>query len=154
MKTKTATLLLVLAGLLLAGARTFSAELVNADRNAKVALQAYDPVAFFTDSKATKGSPFISTTHGDYRYFFASEEHKAAFEKAPEKYLPAYGGYCAYGISVGKLFPVEIETWEIVDGRLLLQFNQSVKTKFAEHKAENLKNAEMNWPELVAKHSK
>jgi YHS domain-containing protein len=123
-------------------------ELVNADSHAKIALQGYDPVAFFTDGQPTKGSPLVSATHQGYSYLFASEAHKAEFEKHPEKYLPAYGGYCAFGVSKGKLFPVEIDTWEIVGGRLVLQYNQDVKKKFAADKEANLRKAEANWPKL------
>lgn len=121
---------------------------VNADTHAKVALQAYDPVAFFTDSKAMKGNPKYSATHDGYMYLFASEEHKKLFEQQPDKYLPAYGGYCAYAMSKGKFFPVDIETWEIVDGRLVLQFSSDVKKKFAEDKEANLHKADANWSKL------
>ncbi len=137
---------------LLAHARV--AEVVNADPHSHIALQAYDPVAFFTDGEPAKGSPFISAEHHGYTYLFASEEHKAAFERQPDKYLPAYGGFCAFGVSIGKFFPVEIDTWEIIDGRLVLQFSQDIKRMFAEDKAANLRKAEANWPQLVKKESR
>lgn len=125
----------------------------NADPYGKIALQAYDPVAFHTDGKALKGNPAILAEYAGYKFSFASEENKALFEKQPETYLPAFGGYCAFGISIGVLFPVEIETWEIVDGRLLLQYNLDIKKLFKEHQAENLQKARENWatmePELA-----
>lgn len=128
-----------------------AATLVNADSHSTIALQAYDPVAFFTDHRPVKGSPFISAEHEGHTYLFASEEHKAEFLRQPDRYLPAYGGYCAFGVSIGKLFPVEIDTWEIIDGRLTLQFSQDIKRMFAEDKAGNLRKAEANWPKLVAR---
>jgi YHS domain-containing protein len=140
----------LLAGLALATSITLAKDLVNADAASKTGLQGYDPVAFFTDAKATKGNPLIAGEHSGVTYLFASEEHKAKFLKSPAKYLPAYGGYCAYGVSIDRLFPVEIDTWEIVDGRLVLQYNQDIKRKFAEDKAANFKKAEANWPKLVA----
>jgi len=139
----------ILASLALATSITLAKDLVNADAASKTGLQGYDPVAFFTDGKATKGSPLIAGEHKGVAYLFASEEHKAEFLKSPAKYLPAYGGYCAYGVSINRLFPVEIDTWEIVDGRLVLQYNQDIKHKFAEEKAANFKKAEANWPKLV-----
>ena len=78
-----------------------------------------------------------------------NNRNRNTFAKDPEKYLPAYGGYCAYGVSIKKLFPVEIDTWEIVDGRLFLQYNQDVKRKFAQDKAANFTKADANWPKLV-----
>ena len=144
----------ILASLALATSITLAKELVNCDAATKTGLQGYDPVAFFADAKATKGNPLIAGEHMGVSYLFASEEHKAAFAKHPEMYLPAYGGYCAYGVSVNKLFPVEIDTWEIVDGRLILQYNQDVKRKFAQDKPANFKKAEANWPNLVERKGK
>lgn len=137
--------------LLLARSFTSAAEIVNADSRSKIALQAYDPVAFFTDGKPAKGNPSISTTHKEHTYLFATEEHKKEFQRNPDKYLPAYGGYCAYGVSLGYFFPVEIDTWEIVDGRLVLQFSKDIKKIFAADQMGNSKKAEANWPKLVEK---
>ncbi len=139
----------LLASLVIALNFVLAGDLVNADPHSKIALQGYDAVAFHTDGKATKGNPAIAAEYNGYKYFFANEENMALFEKQPETYLPAYGGYCAYGVSVGQLFPVEIDTWEIVDGRLVLQYSQDVKRNFAKHKKANFKKAEANWPKLV-----
>jgi len=65
-----------------------------------------------------------------------------------EKYLPAYGGYCAYGVTNNVLFPVKIDTWEIIDGRLVLQYSQDVKQKFGENKEENIQKAIGNWSKI------
>lgn len=123
-------------------------QVINTDPHGKIALQAYDPVAFHTAGKAIKGNPAILAECCGYKFAFASEENKAAFEEQSEKYLPAYGGYCAFGISIGVLFPVEIDTWEIIDGRLVLQYTQEVKQMFEEDKAENLRNANENWAKM------
>src|SRR5262249_31384724 len=120
-------ILSILASLALATSLLQAKDLINCDAANKIALQGYDPVAFFTDGNATKGSPFITGEHKGATYLFASEEHKAIFAKDPEKYVPAYGGYCAFGVSVNKLFPIKIETWEIVDGQLVLQYSKDVK---------------------------
>lgn len=143
------TISTILAILTLATTFATAKDLVNSDGASKTALQGYDAVAFFTDSKAVKGNPGIAAEHNGNTYLFASEEHKQEFTKNAEKYVPAYGGYCAYGVSINRLFPVEIDTWEIVDGRLILQYNQDIKRKFAEDKAANFKKAEVNWPKLV-----
>lgn len=123
---------------------------INADPHGKIALQAYDPVAFHTEGKAIKGNPAILAECCGYKFAFSSEENKAAFEEQSEKYLPAYGGYCAFGISIGVLFPVEIDTWEIIEGRLVLQYTQEVKQMFEENKAENLRKADENWAKMEA----
>jgi YHS domain-containing protein len=119
--------------------------LINADPHGKIALQGYDPVAFHARRMPAKGNPAISALHLGYKYLFTSEENKATFEAAPQKYLPAYGGYCAYGVSLGVLAPVEIDTWEIINGQLVLQFSQDFKQKFAENTEDNIRKADENW---------
>lgn len=123
---------------------------INADPLGKIALQGYDPVAFHTESKAVKGDPYIAAEYQDYKFLFASEDNKKTFEADAEKYMPAFGGYCAFGVSLGVFFPVEIDTWEIVDGRLVLQYNGAIKNKFEEDKGTNLQKAQENWSKVEA----
>ncbi len=122
--------------------------ILNADPFGKIALQGYDPVAFQTVGQPMKGNPTIMGEYGGYKFVFASKENKTLFEKEPEKYLPAFGGYCAFGVSIGVLFPVEINTWEIIDGRLVLQYNLEVKKMFEQEKAGNLQKAREKWAEM------
>src|SRR4051812_18817855 len=80
--------------------------LLNLDKPG-VAIQGYDPVAFFTDNRPVKGDPkFVSTQNGA-TYRFASPEHKALFDANPAKYEPTFGGYCAFGVSHNKLVDVD-----------------------------------------------
>jgi YHS domain-containing protein len=123
---------------------------INADPHGKITLQGYDPVAFHASGEALRGNPAIAAEYLGYKYLFASDANKALFELRPSKYLPAYGGYCAYGVSVNVLAPVEIDTWEIVDGRLVLQFSQEAKRMFGEHIDESTRSANANWSRLEA----
>lgn len=123
-------------------------QMINADPYGKVTLQGYDPVAFHALGSALRGNPMIVSEYGGYKYLFSSEEHKELFEKDTETYLPAYGGFCAFGVSLGVLFPVEIDTWEIIDGRLVLQFNDFFKQEFAKELNANIKKADENWIKL------
>jgi len=125
--------------------------IINADPYGKIALQGYDPVAFHTAGKAMKGNPVILAEYSGYKFAFSSEENKAAFEKQAQKFLPAFGGYCAFGVSIGVLFPVEIDTWEIIDGRLVLQYSSDVKRMFEEDKAANIRKANDNWAKMEPK---
>ena len=120
-------------------------QVVNADPHGRIALQGYDPVAFHTLGKAVKGKPDMVEEYRGYKYLFSSEENKASFQEEAERYLPAYGGYCAFGVSRGVLFPVEIETWEIIDGRLVLQYSMNVKQRFEEEREENIRKANESW---------
>lgn len=119
-----------------------------------VAIQGYDPVAFFTDNKPVKGDPKILAKRDGAIYYFVSKEHKDMFLKDPAKYEPVYGGYCAYGVSRDKLIEIDVDAYQIVDGRLYLQYSKGVREKFNADPKGNQAKAEANWPGLVEKHGK
>ena len=121
---------------------------VNVDGHG-VAIKGYDPVAFFTDHKAVKGDEKLHSNYQGATYDFASVEHKAAFDQDPAKYAPQFGGYCAYGVSQGHKAPIEPDAFQIVDGRLLLQYNAAVRDKFNQDQPGNLKKADGNWPAIA-----
>lgn len=127
--------------------------LLNLDKTG-VAIQGYDPVAFFTDGKPVKGNEKFPAKHNGAVYFFSSKEHKEMFAKDPKKYEPAFGGYCAYGVSRGKLVEVDVEAFQIVDDRLLLQYSKSVRGDFNKDAKGNLTKADQNWIGLVDKKGK
>lgn len=137
-----------LAGFLLTG--KLSAEALNLDKDG-VAIQGYDPVAFFTENKPVKGKPSISSKSGGATYHFASEENKKAFDAEPTKYIPQFGGYCAYGVSKGDLVKIEVDAFQVVNGRLLLQYDKKVREKFNKDQAGFLKKADANWPTVSKK---
>lgn len=128
-------------------------QLLNLDSKG-VAIQGYDPVAFFTQQKPVKGAPqFVSEFNGA-KYWFGSAEDKATFDKEPSKYEPQFGGYCAYGVSRGSRAPVKIEAWQIVNGRLLMQYDLDIKSEFNKDQQGTLKKADQNWPSLLDKYGK
>lgn len=127
--------------------------LVNVDKTG-LGIQGYDPVAFFTDHKPVKGEPTLRSQFNGVTYQFATAEHKALFDQEPAKYEPAFGGYCAYGVSKGATAPIEVDAFQIVDGRLLMQYDKGVRDTFAKDPAGYLKKAENNWPGLVEKKGK
>ena len=127
--------------------------LLNLD-NSGVAIQGYDPVAFFTDGKPVKGKPEFVAKHDGATYQFASKEHRDLFTMDPVKYEPQFGGYCAYGVSRNKLAPVDIEAFQIVDGKLLMQYSKGIRDDFNKDTEGNLSKANTNWPGLVDKKGK
>jgi len=151
---KMKTLIKALAATLFLSASVFAGELVNVSGASRTALGGYDPVAFFTDSKPVNGSPSITASHQGATYFFASEEHKKLFSENPDHYAPQFGGYCAYGVGLDKLFPVDIKTWQIRDGKLYLNLNSDVLKKFNADFDGNVAKADKNWLGLVQQHGK
>jgi YHS domain-containing protein len=149
---KTYILALVLAGLALP-ALAQNKTLLNLDR-AGVAIQGYDPVAFFTEHQPVKGRPEFVAKRDGAIYFFASKANRDLFLKAPAQYEPAYGGWCAYGVSRNRLVEIDVDAFQVVDGRLLLQYSKSVREDFNKDTKGNLAKAEANWPGLVMKKGK
>ena len=127
--------------------------LLNLDKTG-VAIQGYDPVAFFTDHKPVKGRAEFTSKHDGATYLFSSKEHKDLFDKEPAKYEPVFGGYCAYGVSRNKLVEIDVDAFQIVDGRLILQYSKSVRSDFNKDTQGNLAKANANWPGLVEKKGK
>lgn len=124
--------------------------LVNTD-DAGLALQGYDPVAFFTLNQPVAGSTTWQATWRGATYRFSSPDHKALFEQDPAKYEPAFGGYCAYGVSQGGLFPIDVTTFQILHGRLVLNKNPRVRELFDQEREKRFRMAEREWPAQVEK---
>jgi len=122
--------------------------LVNADRKG-VALEGYDPVSYFTDDKPVKGDSKIEGTYNGALYHFVSQEHRAKFESNPTKYVPAYGGYCGYAASLGKVRPADPLVWSIVEGQLVVQHTKGAAELWAKNVEGNKMKADKYWPLLI-----
>ena len=119
------------------------------------ALDGFDPVAFFTDKKPVNGDPAITSKYQGGTYMFATTEHQQAFDANPAHYAPQYGGFCAFGVSVGALFPVDvINTWQVRDGELTVILNPELRKVFDNEFEQNVTKADTNWPGLVSEHGK
>jgi len=135
---------------------TFSASaqaLLNIDKSG-LAIKGHDPVAYFVLGAATKGDPQITAIFGGATYRFASAENKAVFDNDPAKYAPQFGGFCAWAVSQGYTASIDPNAFQIVDGRLLLQYSFGVRKDFSKDTQGNLKKADANWPSLVQKKGK
>lgn len=138
--------------LMIMGANSFGQEtLVKAHFNLQngVALQGYDPVGYFKQSKAVKGKKEFAAFYQGATYYFVSAENKESFKSDPKKYEPAYGGWCAYAMgSTGKKVEIDPETFKIKDGRLFLFYNKFFNNTLKDwNKDENnlQTKADQNW---------
>lgn len=127
--------------------------LLNLDKQG-IAIQGYDPVAFFTQNRPVKGRSEFESKYNGARYLFASAEDKSTFDANPAKYEPQFGGFCAYAASQNHTAPVKIEAFQIVNGRLLMQYDLDVRNKFNKDTQGNLQKADKNWPGIVQKEGK
>lgn len=145
------TLKTLAAGIVLASSIATSALAAGVDVNASntgLALQGYDPVAYFTEGEATPGDYKISTVYNDATYRFSSEEHKATFEANPEAYLPQYGGYCAFGAAMGFKFDGDPELWKIVDGELYLNLAKDIQERWEGDIPGYIEKADSQWTDI------
>ena len=114
------------------------------------AIKGYDPVAYFTTGKPTPGMAQFTTTYKGATYRFASAENRARFIAAPEKFVPQYGGYCAYAIALNRIADIDPDEWAIVDDKLYLNNGFLAQTLWSFDKSGNIVKGDQNWP-LVPK---
>lgn len=83
-----------------------------------VGLRGYSPVSYFEVGGPQAGSPEFAVEHKGVTYFLTSQDQVDAFNSDPDRYLPAYGGWCAYGMAVEGHFPIDPNAFKIIDGKL------------------------------------
>lgn len=122
-----------------------------------LAIQGYDPVSYHA-AKPLKGNSEISTTYEGAKYHFASKENLALFESAPDRYVPAFGGWCAWAMLDGEKVDIDPETYKVVNDRTYLFYNSffvNTLTKWnnlSEKETEKslAKKAQSNWEAIKA----
>ncbi len=115
------------------------------------AVHGYDVVSYHTAKRPVRGNGYFASNHEGATYLFSSEENKKTFDANPAKYVPAYGGYCAYGVSVGKKFDGDPEVWRVVDGRLYLNLDASIQDEWFKDVNGHIRTANKNWPKIENK---
>ncbi len=141
--TAAVSVALLPAALLAAQAKVYS------NSSTGVAINGYDPVAYFTESKPVEGNAENALSWNGATWYFSSAANKSAFEAAPEKYAPQYGGYCAFAVSYGSTASTVPEAWTIVDNKLYLNYSLGVKRQWSTDIPGNIKKANKNWPGVV-----
>ncbi len=114
-----------------------------------VAIDGTDPVAYFNESKPVQGSSQYKHQWKGTTWYFSSAENRDLFAQSPEKYAPQYGGYCAFAMANGDLVPIDPEAWSIVDGKLYLNYNQQVKSRWEKDIPGYIAKADQKWSELA-----
>ena len=117
----------------------------------RVAVGGYDPVAYFTDGRPVRGTTQFRITHQGYEYRFANAEHLAAFRANPSRYVPQYGGYCAWAVSQGYTASGNPNNWRIVDGKLYLNYNGGIQMRWLSDIPGHIRSANANWPSVLSR---
>ena len=121
---------------------------VNTD-SAGVALKGYDAVAYFADGKAVKGSTAHEHHWAGARWRFATAENRDRFAQDPESYAPRFGGYCAWAVSRNYTADIDPEAFDVVNGKLYLNYSKLVQLRWRVQRDGNIRRAEQNWPQLT-----
>ncbi len=116
-----------------------------------LALDGYCPVCYIAAGKAAKGDSKITSEYKGKTYYFVSEDVKGMFDEEPEKWLPQYDGFCAYGVAKGAKFDTDPTVFTVVDDKLYLNKNKKIGAKFNKDKEGFIKEADKNWPKLMKK---
>ena len=134
--------------LILLASAAFSAIVMAGIATSTPAVSGYDVVSYHQDSGPVRGDGSFVSQHDGETYLFASKENKATFDADPGKYVPAYGGFCAYGASVGKKFHTDPLAWHIEDGRLYLNLNAKVQKIWLKDVPGFIAKADKNWVDI------
>ncbi len=117
-----------------------------------LALEGYCPVAYQAVNKPVRGQAQYSSTYPDVTYHLVSADAKEAFDAAPEKYVPAFGGWRAFGMAVSDKFPVDPTNFKIVDGRLLVFLKNkdvdALELWNKDNEASLIEKAEAHWKKV------
>ncbi len=116
-----------------------------------IAISGYDPVAYFADGKAVKGSPAHALMWRGAIWHFVSAGTMEAFEMNPYAYAPQYGGYCAYAMAKGAVAATAPDAFAVSGGRLYLTYSTAVRAIWAEDIAGNVASADAHWPAALNK---
>ena len=114
------------------------------------AVSGYDTVAYFTQNKAVKGDARFKFKYLDSEWYFSSAENLERFKDNPDKYRPQYGGFCAWAIAAKKQrAPGDPNYWKIVDGKLYLNYDNSVQQTWLEDVPGFIRKADEKWPAML-----
>ena len=134
-------------------AQTTAKRLKEFNLENKVAIQGYDPVAYFTQKKAVKGKKELAASNEGVTYYFSSQANKEAFTKTPTSYEPQYGGWCAYAMGAnGEKVEVDPGTFKIVNGKLFLFYNAYFNNTLKSWNKDEInlnKKADANWKKFI-----
>lgn len=120
-----------------------------------LAIEGYDPVAYFTSNKAVKGKKDLQYKQGNATYYFSSAANRDAFIKDPIAYEPQYGGWCAYAMGdSGEKVEIDPETFKVANGKLYLFYNayfNNTLPKWNKDETNLRSKADKNWKAIIAK---
>ena len=129
----------------------FAADPVYTSFFSNSALGGYDAVAYFTQGKPQPGKKQFTFKYQGVNWLFSSAQHLNMFKANPQQYAPQYGGYCAWAVAEkNDLVSGDPLRWNIVAGKLYLNYDQEIQTKWQKNIPGFIAQGDIAWPKLVA----
>lgn len=129
--------------------RAATTERIVVNRLTGLAIDGYDPVAFYTDGKPVLGSPDIELRYGGAIWRFRNIGNRAAFAERPDVYMPQFGGYDPIGVAHGVAVAGNPGVWLIIGQRLFLFYDRTRRETFAANAERIAATAERKWPDVL-----
>jgi hypothetical protein len=129
-------------------ARAQTTERVIMNRYSGLAIEGYDPVAYFADGRAELGRPDFEASEAGTVWRFRNEGNRASFVAHPKIYGPQFGGYDPTGLARGVTYAGNPRFWAIAGQRLYLFGREENRDAFAADPAPILREAKARWPAL------
>ena len=143
-------LLVLISGLCLAQTEELRRKHYNIKKG--VAIEGYDPVSYF-DQKPMEGKSNLSVAEHGITYWFSSQVNLLKFKSNPQKYEPAYGGWCAYAMgATGEKVKIDPETFKSVEGKLYIFYNfwgNNTLTDWNKNEMTLKSKADHNWKKFI-----
>ncbi|HUB11284.1 MAG TPA: YHS domain-containing (seleno)protein [Acetobacteraceae bacterium] len=116
-----------------------------------LAIQGYDPVAYFTDAKPVRGRPETTYDWDGYRYRFATDQHRQLFQADPARYAPQFANLCAMALTRGDFVEANPAYWLISDGKLYLFGKPNGPALFRQGLTQHIAQAKQNEPHILSR---
>lgn len=116
-----------------------------------IALHGYDAVSYFREKLAVEGNENISTVYSNIKWLFRDSSNLKTFLKNPEKFVPQYGGFCAYGARYGMLIESDPQVFALVNRKLYFSLDSGVRKKWRKDLAINIEKADKKWEKIKDK---
>ena len=115
---------------------------------APLAFHGVDPVAFIDIENRISGTAKFTAVHDGVAYYFSSQDNVDKFEKNPSRYQPQNGGFCTFGVSVGKKFDGNPRYADIVDDKLYVFLNEHIYKEYLKDRKGTIRKAEKSWKKI------
>ena len=139
------------AALLLLASNAFAVDAINTTFFGNLAIEGYDPVAYFTMNESMEGNKNFEYQWKEATWRFTSQSHLDLFKSEPEKYAPQYGGYCAYAVSQNMNAGIDPDQFTIINDKLYLNYNKKINQKWLADRDQYILDADMYWPNILAR---